>query len=40
MELFVVRTRCHQIELDPSADEETRRLRAYLTRYPAAAEPE
>lgn len=40
MELFVVRTRCHQIELDPSADEETRRLRTYLTRYPAAAEPE
>ena len=34
MDLFVVRTRLHQAELDPSAAEEAARLRAWLDRQP------
>ncbi len=33
MGLYVVRTRLHQIELDPAAKGEVQRLRAYLDRY-------
>ncbi len=33
MSLYVVRTRLHQIELDPAAKGEVQRLRAYLGRY-------
>ena len=33
MDLFVVRSRLHQTELDPSAEEETARLRAWLERH-------
>ena len=34
MDLFAVRTRLHQAELDPSAVEEAARLRAWLDRQP------
>ena len=34
MDLFAVRTRLHQAELDPSAAEEAARLRAWLDRQP------
>ena len=33
MDLFVVRTRLHQVEHDPSAADEAARLRAYLDRH-------
>ncbi len=33
MDLFVVRTRLHQVEHDPAATAEAARLRAYLERY-------
>ncbi len=33
MDLFVVRTRLHQMEGDPAADDEAARLRAYLERH-------
>ena len=33
MDLFVVRTRLHQVESDPAAAGEATRLRAYLDRY-------
>ena len=33
MDLFVVRSRLHQAELDPSAAGETERLRAWIERY-------
>ncbi len=33
MSLYVVRARMHQIELDPGAEEESMRLRAYLDKH-------
>ncbi len=33
MDLFVVRTRLHQVEADPAAADEAARLRAYLDRH-------
>ncbi len=33
MNLFIVRTRLYQAELDPAAAEEARRLRTWLARH-------